>query len=134
MELHLSTLSQAARDAGKKLIVDGKGAAFEVLLKSSRFQSTLAPWAIKPNTDEAAALLKHPVQTESEESRAVDELLDFGAEVVLLSCGVRGAWLGTQNQKVFFTPPFVEEVSAVGSGDAFVGAFAAQYLQSGDLI
>jgi 1-phosphofructokinase family hexose kinase len=129
MELHLSALSQAARAAGTTLMVDGKGAAFEILLKS-----THVPWAIKPNTDEAAALLKHAVQTESEERRALDALLDFGVEVVLLSCGARGAWLATREQKVFFTPPRVEEISAVGSGDAFVGAFAAHYLQSIDLV
>jgi fructose-1-phosphate kinase PfkB-like protein len=129
LDLHLTVLAQMARQAGKKLLVDGKGAAFEILLKS-----THAPWAIKPNCDEAAALLKHPVQTESEERRALDEMLEFGVEVVLLSCGARGAWLGTREGRWFFTPPAIREISPVGSGDAFVGAFAAQYLRSGDLI
>jgi 1-phosphofructokinase family hexose kinase len=129
LDLHLTVLAQMARQSGTKLLVDGKGKAFEILLKS-----THAPWAIKPNCDEAAAVLKHAVQTASEERRALDELLDFGVEVVLLSCGARGAWLGTKQQKVFFTPPAIREISPVGSGDAFVGAFAARYLQSGDLV
>jgi 1-phosphofructokinase family hexose kinase len=129
LNAHLVAMGGIAQWRGKKLIVDGKGLAFDLLMRSPNL-----PWAIKPNCEEAAALLKHPVQTETEEQRAVDELLDLGVEVVLLSCGERGAYLSTRQSTHFFTPPRVEETSAVGSGDAFVGAFAAQYLQSGDLV
>jgi 1-phosphofructokinase family hexose kinase len=129
MDRHLTQMSELAQRRGRKLLVDGKGAAFESLLRSA-----YSPWAIKPNCDEAAALLHHPIQNESDERRAVEELLNFGVEVVILSCGARGAYLGRRESTLFFASPGVEEISAVGSGDALVGAFAAQYLQSNDLV
>jgi 1-phosphofructokinase family hexose kinase len=129
IDSHLTKMSALAKKHNKKLLVDGKGPSFELLLKSKH-----APWAIKPNTDEAAAFLKRPIQNEIDERSAVEALLDCGVEVVLLSCGARGAWLGTWKQKYFFPPPIVQEVSAVGSGDSFVGAFAARYLETHDLV
>lgn len=133
IETHLASLCEAARDAGKKLLVDSKGAAFDELLKN-RAGGAAMPWAIKPNNDEAAALLGYPVESTEAEIRAARDLLDFGVEAVLLSCGKRGAYLSTPEAIHFFTPPPVQEISAVGSGDSFVGAFAARYLQTGDLI
>jgi 1-phosphofructokinase family hexose kinase len=129
LDFHLAVLVQMANQAGKKILVDGKGAAFEILMKSGH-----APWAIKPNSDEAAALLGHPVRSEDEELHALNELLECGVQVVLLSCGARGAWLATHEGRWFFSPPLIREVSPVGSGDAFVGAFAAKYLEGGNLI
>lgn len=129
VESHLTQMAQLARRHGKKLIVDSKGAPFEQLL-----QSEYLPWAIKPNTDEAAALLKRSIDTEVDERRAVDGLIALGISVVLLSCGGRGAYLGTPDGIWFFTPPSIKELSPVGSGDTFVGAFAAQYLKSNDVL
>lgn len=126
---HLTLMSKLARKHGIKLLVDGKGAEFEMLLGSEYL-----PWAIKPNCDEATAFLKYAVNDAASEKRAVENFLDLGVEVVLLSCGARGAYLGTCASTHFYAPPRVEEVSAVGSGDAFVGAFAAQYLASDDLV
>lgn len=128
-EAHLSVLCDIARRHGKKILVDGKGAEFTTLLKSE-----FLPWAIKPNCDEASAFLGYGVNSEDSEKCAIADFLRLGIEVVLLSCGARGAYLGTHASSFFFTPPQVQEVSAVGSGDSFVGAFAAQFLQEKTLI
>lgn len=133
IEKHLGTLCAIAKKKDKKLIVDSKGIAFDELLKN-RDSNTALPWAIKPNNDEAVALLGYPVETVEQETRAARDLINLGVEVVLLSCGKRGAYLGTRKGVHFFAPPPVREISAVGSGDSFVGAFAARYLQTGDLI
>src|SRR5206468_1397636 len=92
------------------------------------------PWCIKPNLDEAAQLLHRAIRNVHDERRAVRDMLRFGVEVVILSCGARGAYLGTASGVWFFHAPPVAEVSSVGSGDALVGAFAAQYLEHGDLV
>ncbi len=125
----LISLCALARQHGKKVLVDGKGMEFEILLRSE-----FVPFAIKPNCEEASAFLEYSVQDASSERRAIRDFLALGIEVVLLSCGARGAYLGTRASTHFFSPPGVREISAVGSGDAFVGAFCAQFLQGANLI
>lgn len=127
MDSHLALLVQMAHRAGKRVLVDGKGHAFEIALRSKT-----PPWAIKPNLDEAAALLRRDISTTPEERRAVRDLLRLGIEVVILSCGERGAYLGTAQGIHFVRAPRIEEVSPVGSGDALVGAFCAKWLETGD--
>jgi len=128
-DTHLTLLCALARRQNKKVLVDGKGAAFGMLLRSK-----FLPWAIKPNCEEASEFLKYSLCDEASERRAVENFLNLGIEVVLLSCGARGAYLGTREQIVFFSSPRVREISSVGSGDALVGAFAAKFLESKDLI
>ena len=52
---------------------------------------------------------------------------------MLLSCGERGCWVGFENDIEWLGAPRVEAVSAVGSGDSVCGAFAAKYLETGDV-
>jgi fructose-1-phosphate kinase PfkB-like protein len=126
-DMHLTLLVQIAQRAGKRVIVDSKGPAFEMAVRHAR------PWCIKPNIEEAEALLHRGIRDEKAEQRAVEELLALGVKVVLLSCGERGAYLGTGQGIYFLQSPRVHEVSAVGSGDAFVGAFASRILAGDDL-
>ncbi len=128
MDSHLALLVQMAHRAGKRVLVDGKGRAFEIALHSKT-----PPWAIKPNLEEAAAFLRRDIGTAQEERRAVRDLLRLGIEFVMLSCGERGAYLGTAQGIDFVRAPRVQEVSPVGSGDALVGAFCAKWLETADL-
>ncbi len=125
---HASVLCSLARAANKKLIYDGKGEAF----RRAVFGKT-PPWAIKPNLDEARELLRLPLETQSQERGAVRELRRRGVELVLLSCGARGCWVGFQNEIEWLAAPRVETVSSVGSGDSLSGAFAAKYIETGDV-
>ena len=128
-DAHLALLVQVARRAGKRVLVDGKGRAFEMALRSRT-----PPWAVKPNLEEASALLQRTIETPAEERRAVRDILRMGVDVILLSCGERGAYLGTTQGVWFLHAPSVAEISPVGSGDAFVGAFCAQHLATNDLL
>ena len=129
----LISLCGLAREHGKKVLVDGKGAEFSALLHLQSNAQVL-PFAIKPNCDEASAFLEYSVHDESSERGAIRDFLELGIEVVLLSCGARGAYLGTRASTHFLSAPRVREVSAVGSGDAFVGAFCARFLKDASLI
>jgi fructose-1-phosphate kinase PfkB-like protein len=124
----LTELLHLAHAHNVPALVDGKGLAFELALKSPYL-----PWCIKPNTDEAAELLHRPIENEVAEVEAVRELLGLGIQVVILSCGERGAYLGTNGSVWFYHSPKTIEVSPVGSGDALVGAFLARYLETSDL-
>jgi len=126
--LHSSILCQMAVKAGKRLIYDGKGEAFKRAVNSN-----CPPWAIKPNLQEAAELWGRPIETPAEERGAIRHFLNRGVDVVLLSCGRRGLYVGYNRQIEFFHAPIVEEISSVGSGDSLVGAFAAKYLETGDV-
>ena len=125
---HATILCSLARAANRKLIYDGKGEAF----KGAVFSKT-PPFGIKPNLDEARELLGLPLETRNEERAAVRLLRRRGVEVVLLSCGARGCWVGFGNDIEWFAAPVVETVSAVGSGDSLCGAFAAKFIETGDV-
>lgn len=125
---HATLLCGLAASAGVPLIYDGKGEAFRRALASKT-----PPWAIKPNLEEAAAYLNRSLETRADERRAVRDLGHRGVEVVLLSCGERGLYVGHRGAIEWFEAPRVETVSPVGSGDSLVGAFAATYLQGGDI-
>ena len=125
---HGSIVCGMAHTAGKKLIYDGKGETF----RRAVFSKT-PPWAIKPNLDEARELLRLPIETRDEERAAVRELRRRGVQLVFLSCGARGCWVGWKNEIEWLAAPVVETVSAVGSGDSLCGAFAAKYLETGDI-
>lgn len=131
-ENHAATLCEMAARARVKLLYDGKGAAFARAL-----QGEYLPWAIKPNLAEASELLNRDLDSPRAQKNAVIELMARGIAVVLLSCGARGLWLGQslgQSSHVeWIEAPSVEEISPVGSGDALVGAFVANYLRSGDV-
>lgn len=125
---HSAMLCAMATRAGKRVLYDGKGAAFARALNSSN-----PPWAIKPNLDEASELLKRDLETPEAQRDAVSELMARGVEVVLLSCGARGLWLGHSSHVEWLAAPAIQEISPVGSGDSLVGAFIATYLQTGDI-
>jgi 1-phosphofructokinase family hexose kinase len=121
--LHASLLCGASKRHGVPVLYDGNGQAWEIALRRS------PPWCVAPNADEAATLLRRPLPNEAAERRAIETILKWGVEVVLLTCGERGAYLGTRAQTIFLSSPRVEATSPVGCGDALAGAFAAKYLQ-----
>jgi 1-phosphofructokinase family hexose kinase len=129
LNLHLALLVQMAKRAGKRVLVDGKGKPFQLCLSSPT-----PPWAVKPNLEEAQELLNRAIETPQDERRAVRDILKRGVEVVILSCGARGAYCGTAEGMWFVQAPLVREVSPVGSGDALVGAFCAKLLETNDLL
>jgi tagatose 6-phosphate kinase len=127
-DFHATLLCDLARRAGVPVLYDGTGEPFARALATKS-----PPWAIKPNLEEAAAYLKRDLDSVAAERRAVRDLLRKGVEVVLLSCGARGLYVGTQGGIEWFAAPRVEVVSPVGSGDSLVGAFAARWLETGDI-
>ena len=127
-ERHGALLCELARRAARPIFYDGNGPAWKRAV-----QSASPPWAIKPNLREASELLNRKIETPAQERAAVRELMQRGVAVVLLSCGARGLWLGHNGTIEWLGSPTIREVSAVGSGDALVGAFAAKWSATGDI-
>lgn len=128
LDNHLQEIAILAQQQNVPLLVDGKGKSFQQLLESK-----IPLWAIKPNVDEAEELIGESIQTPGQERDAIKVLLQYNVKNVLLSCGKRGAYLGNADGITFFDSPKVQEISAVGSGDSFVGAFCTQWVLTGDL-
>ena len=83
------------------------------------------PWAeegllpSRPNV----ALLGRKATTPADEEALAREVVDTGrAEIVALTLGAEGAVLATREGVLRLASPEVEARSAVGAGDAFVGA------------
>ena len=125
---HATHLCDLAAQAGVPVIYDGVDAPFLRALSSKT-----PPWAIKPNLQEAARILGRALETRADERRAVRDLGKKGVEIVLLSCGARGLYLGYGGDIEWLEAPRIHTVSAVGAGDALVGAFAAKWLENGDI-
>lgn len=128
LENHLQQIAHLAQKFNVPILVDGKGSSFKQLLESH-----LPVWAIKPNIEEAEDIIGQSITSPDQEFNAIKVLLEFNVTNVLLSCGERGAYLGNAEGITFFDAPAINEISAVGSGDSFVGAFCAQWILTRDL-
>ncbi len=80
-----------------------------------------------PGLDDARALtgLDDP-------DRVVDFYLGLGASIVALTLGAAGALVATAERRERLAAHRVRAVDATGAGDAFDGAFLAEYLRTGD--
>jgi fructose-1-phosphate kinase PfkB-like protein len=125
---HATILCSLARAANKKLIYDGKGEPFGARsFRRRRPSRSNRIWTKCANCCGATS------NRFVDERRAIRDVMKRGIELVLLSCGSRGLYVGFQNQIEWFRAPEVKEISAVGSGDSLVGAFAAKWVESGDV-
>jgi len=88
------------------------------------------PQMIKPNVQELAELVGRELPTAEDIAQAARGVVERGVQIVLVSTGARGAIAATRSHGTWLArPPAIEYVSAVGSGDAMVGAFAALLAQ-----
>jgi 2-dehydro-3-deoxygluconokinase len=64
--------------------------------------------------------------------RIVDTYLGLGPRIVALTLGGRGVLVATADRRETIPPRPIKLVDATGAGDAFDGAFLAEYLRVGD--
>ena len=77
-----------------------------------------------PNESETELLTGMPVGAPEEDEAAARELLDRGAEAVILTLGDRGSLIVTPDSARQVPTEKVEAVDSTGAGDAFVGSLA----------
>ena len=86
-----------------------------------------------PNQTELAILSGLPAETSAQAEIAARTLLARGMRTVVVTLGAAGALLMRDGESVAIPPVPVQVVDSTGAGDAFIGAFAARYAQSGDV-
>jgi ribokinase len=111
--------TQAAREAGVKVILDPAPAQIEV-------PEELYPLVdiITPNEIEAGQLVGFPVDGVEAATKAADMLLQRGVGSAIVKLGAKGAVCATE-EETFFVPAFpVAAIDTVAAGDAFNGGLA----------
>jgi 1-phosphofructokinase family hexose kinase len=110
-------LVQLAKQRGLRVILDTSGAWLAAGLAAK-------PDFVKPNREEAEALLGRAIARPVDAKAAALELRQRGAEAVIVSLGADGL-VGTDGTRVcLVVPPRIEARSAVASGDSAVAGLA----------
>lgn len=79
---------------------------------------------LTPNETETAALVGFPIETPQDVSEAATQLVERGAQAVILTLGSRGAFIATPNLRLVIPAFAVEAVDTTAAGDAFNAGLA----------
>jgi len=110
--------ARTAQISGVAVLIDARG---EVLMRALSY----LPVLVKLNDQELVAICGRPIDTEGALREAAQMLVSGGAQWVLVTQGKRDAWLLNETGAWCFTPPVVDVLNAVGSGDATTAGIAA---------
>jgi len=106
-----------ARAEDVRTVLDSSGAALREGINA-------IPWMVKPNRAELRSIASGVVESPEDCLDRARELQESGIAVVAVTLGADGALLVCEGGTVLRAmPPAIEFVSAVASGDAFLGAF-----------
>jgi 1-phosphofructokinase family hexose kinase len=112
-------LIAAARTAGAKIFVDTSGDALHA-------SSNAHPDFVKVSRAEAEILVGRPLATIEEIAHAAHEIIERGVGSTAITLGREGlVWMEHSGGPLWrATPPHLNVISAVGSGDSTLGGFA----------
>lgn len=108
----------------------------KVLFDSSR-EALIAgvdakPWLIKPNEEELAQFVGHPLHSPEACQAAAQQLAEKGIANIVVSMGAQGTMWLNQGQWLHAKPPKMPVVSTVGAGDTLVAGLCWGHMQNMD--
>jgi 1-phosphofructokinase family hexose kinase len=118
-------LIRLAKVRGCRVLLDTSGDSLSRSLEAG-------PDVIKPNRQEASALVAREIATAADAIEAASELRAKGVAVAILSLGDQGAVVATEKTMLIGLPPTVRAKSTVGSGDCFLAGWAVAQAQGKD--
>lgn len=101
------------RGRGARIAVDSSGAPMPLAVAAR-------PHLVKPNHEELAELVDHPLTTLGDVHAAARDLVAHGIEVVAVSLGGDGALLVTTDEVVHARATITTPLSTVGAGDCML--------------
>ena len=101
------------RERGIRVAVDSSGAPMTAAVAAR-------PHLVKPNHEELAELVGHPLPTLGDVHAAARDLVSDGIEVVAVSLGGDGALLVTADELVHARATITAPLSTVGAGDCML--------------
>jgi tagatose 6-phosphate kinase len=104
-------------DLNVKVLLDTSGQTLRDCL-------SYKPFMIKPNLEELEQLLNQKLENDMSIWKAIDDLQSKGIPLVVVSNGEKGAYAAFYRKKYYVSTVKINAVSAVGSGDSFVGGIA----------
>lgn len=107
---------QLARAANIRCILDASGTALQHGVEAR-------PWMVKPNIFEFTQLLGTTPDSEEKIVEAAEQIRGTGVEVVCVTRSRESVVCASDQGCFAADPPQIDFVSAVGSGDAFLGAY-----------
>ena len=111
------TITLEAKAFGVRTILDADGQWLAEGVKAK-------PYLIKPNVQEAEALLGRELPNEEAIIKAALDIVDMGVEIVVISRGKEGIIAATSEEILKVVPPPVKAKSAVGAGDCAIAGLA----------
>lgn len=121
-------LAQRLAGSGRRLVLDTSGAPLAAALRHGVYLA-------KPSIGELETLIGRPLPELSLVQNVARELVAKGAaEILAVSMGHNGAVLATKQETLHLPAPPVTAISAVGAGDAFVGAMTYALAQGRPLV
>lgn len=121
---------QLCADWIKKLTEKGKKVFFDSSRDALIAGVNATPWLIKPNEEELAQLVQHPVQGIAARCLAAEQIAQQGIEHIVISMGEQGTLWLNQGQWLQATPPTMPVVSTVGAGDTLVAGLCWGHMQA----
>ena len=91
------------------------------------------PDFLVPNESELSLLAEHPVSDLTSAEKAAQILLERGAPNMIVTLGARGALIVNREGTTRIPAFQVDVVDTTAAGDAFIGGFAAAFLQGKSL-
>jgi len=92
------------------------------------------PFLIKPNIEEAEALLHRKLGSEAAVIAAAQEIARRGVEIVVISRGPDGLIVATDSRVIKAVPPPVKARSSVGAGDCTIAGLALKLANDEPLV
>ena len=114
--------------------IDEQGADFIIDTHANELLQVLPyqPLLIKPNKEELEELFHITIKTPDEVIPYGKELVNRGAQHVILSLGGDGAYFFTKDDVFYGQAPEGKVLNSVGAGDSMIAGFTAEYLTSHD--
>jgi len=117
---------ESAKEAGALAVLDSIGEHFRQGVRAR-------PYMVKPNVAELSAYVGSELYTVGEILEAARQVAGLGIPMVAVTMGRMGALATDGHEAWQASPPEIEFVSAVGSGDALLAAFLDALARGGDL-
>ncbi len=115
-----------ANEAGAKAILDASGVQLINGVKA-------LPYMAKPNVLELGHITGREMSGWEDVHAQAEALVKTGIQVMAVTMGSRGAMVTNGKQAFMATPPKIDFVSAVGSGDSFTAGFVDAMLSGESL-
>ena len=112
----LAQVADIVASKGAKFVLDSSGAGLSVTLEKAHV------YLVKPSMSELETMVGRRLDHDDLREAAADLVHRGHADIVAVTMGAAGALVVTRDETLRIRSPKVEARSAVGAGDAFVGA------------